>query len=213
MFIAKLIPSRMLSLQARKPTGLIGRYVMTRIFNIGNAELNAFVKEMLDLKENDKVLEIGFGPGKLINEMAEIATKGLVEGIDFSETMLKQASRVNRHHIANDRVILHEGECSSLPFGDGYFDKLCSINTIYFWDKPDQYFSEMLRVIKPGGKIVIGFRDNEQMSNLNISKDIFNTYSLDEVLRLLSNAGFSDVHINEKEGGPFLSYCAVAYRA
>jgi 16S rRNA A1518/A1519 N6-dimethyltransferase RsmA/KsgA/DIM1 with predicted DNA glycosylase/AP lyase activity len=69
MFIINLIPSRVLSLQARKPYGIIGRYVMTKIFNKGNADLNSFVKEMLDLKKNDRVLEIGFGPGKLLNEI------------------------------------------------------------------------------------------------------------------------------------------------
>jgi len=40
---------------------------MTKIFNDGNADLNAFVMDMLELKSGDKVLEIGFGPGKLIN--------------------------------------------------------------------------------------------------------------------------------------------------
>jgi ubiquinone/menaquinone biosynthesis C-methylase UbiE len=98
MFIIKLIPSRVLSLQARKPTGIIGHYIMTKIFNNGNADLNTFVKEMLDLKKNDKVLEIGYGPGKLTNEIANITTEGTVDGIDFSAAMLKHASKVNKHH-------------------------------------------------------------------------------------------------------------------
>ena len=68
MFILKLIPSRILSLQARKPTGLIGRYMMTKIFNSGNADLNSFVKEILDLQKEDRVLEVGFGTGKLIDK-------------------------------------------------------------------------------------------------------------------------------------------------
>lgn len=213
MFILKLIPPRILSLQARKPTGLIGRYVMTKIFNDGNADLNEFVMDMLELKSSDRVLEIGFGPGKLINKMATITTGGVVEGIDFSGEMLKQASRVNRHHIANGKVRLHKGECKSLPFEDGSFDKLCSTNTIYFWTDPDEYFIEMFRVTKPGGMIAIGFRDDEQMSNLNLSKDIFTTYSTNEVVSLLSNAGFSSARVAKKEGKPFLSYCATATKA
>jgi hypothetical protein len=69
MFIVKLIPSSVLSKQARRPSGLIGRYLMTKIFNAGNADLNSFVKEALEIKRDDRILEIGFGPGKLINEM------------------------------------------------------------------------------------------------------------------------------------------------
>lgn len=70
-----------------------------------------------------------------------------------------------------------------------------------------------VRVIMPGGIIAIGFRDDKQISNLNLSRDIFTTYSQIEVVRLLSNAGFSDVRIVEKKGKPFLSYCAVAAKA
>ena len=68
----------------------------------------------------------------------------------------------------------------------------------------------MFRVIKSGGIIAIGFRDDEQMSNLNLSSDIFTTYSQIEVVNLLSNAGFSDARVAEKKGKPFLSYCALA---
>jgi SAM-dependent methyltransferase len=210
MFIFKLIPSRILSLQARKPSGIIGRYLMTKIFNSGNADLNSFVKEVLDLQRDDKVLEIGFGPGKLINEMANITTEGVVEGIDFSPTMLAQASKVNKIHISIGRVKLHQGDCTVLPFDNESFTNLCSINTLYFWKEPDKYFSEMFRVMKPGAKVIIGFRDDTQMSNLGLSEDIFSFYSQDDVVTLLLDAGFSDAHIKEKEGVPFISYCAVA---
>jgi len=213
MWIVKLIPSRVFSLQARKPSGPIGRFVMTKIFNTGNADLNAFVKDCLELKPEDRVLEIGFGPGKLINEMADITTKGIVEGIDFSEAMLKQATKANAKHISSGRVLLHEGECSSLPFGNNVFDKLCSTNTLYFWKSPENYFAEMFRVIRPGGKVVIGFRDDEQMSNLNLSEDVFSSFSKNDMINLLSNAGFKDAEIKEKDSVPFVSYCGVATKA
>jgi ubiquinone/menaquinone biosynthesis C-methylase UbiE len=213
MWFFRLIPSRVLSLQARKPTGLIGRYLMTKIFNVGNTDLNSFVMDMLELESSDRVLEIGFGTGKLINQMAAITTDGAVEGIDFSEVMLKQAGRVNKHHISNGKVRLQRGECKTLPYENESFNKLCSINTLYFWKDPDKYFLEMFRVIRPGGIIAIGFRDDKQMSNLNLSKDIFTTYSQIEVVSLLSNAGFSDARVVEKKGKPFLSYCALAAKA
>jgi len=186
---------------------------MTKIFNSGNADLNSFVKEILNLQRNDSVLEIGFGPGKLINEMANLTTEGVVEGVDFSRAMLKQASKVNKQHISKGKVRLHKGECSTLPFNNESFDELCSTNTLYFWKEPEKCFSEMFRVIKPGGKIVVGFRDAKQMSNLNLSEDIFSSYSQDDVVNLLSNAEFSGAHIEEKEGVPFVSYCAVASKA
>jgi hypothetical protein len=73
----KLIPSRVLSLQARKPSGIIGRYLMKKIFNNLNADLNSFIKEVLDLHKEDRVLEVGFGSGKLIDKMTDITTEGV----------------------------------------------------------------------------------------------------------------------------------------
>jgi len=213
MFILKLIPSKILSLQARKPSGWFGRVVMSRIFNKGNANLNKFLKDLLDLQGHDRVLEIGFGPGTLLNQMAQITTKGLVEGIDFSEAMLAQASITNKHYISTKRVRLQKGNCNDLPYGHESFDKVCTSNTIYFWEDPIENFKEIFRVLKPGGKLVVGFRDKTQMKKLPLSEEVFNTYTLDEVKMFLLNSGFSDVRIEEKEGKPFVSYCAVATKA
>ena len=135
MFIAKLIPTRIFSLQARRPSGWFGRVVMSRIFNKGNADLNNFIKDLLELQEHDRVLEIGFGPGMLLHQMAQITTKGLVEGIDFSEAMLVQAQTVNKEGISTKRVKIQKGDCKDLPYGHETFDKVCTSNTIYFFNK------------------------------------------------------------------------------
>lgn len=210
MWILKFIKPKSLSSQLRKPSGLVGRFIMSKIFTTGNADLNTFVKECLELKSRDHILEIGFGPGALIHDMAKTINDGKIEGIDFSETMLKKASSVNKAHIASGKVALHKGDCSSLPFENNYFDKLCAVNTLYFWENPAENLKEILRAVKPAGKVVIGFRDAEQMANFDLSKDIFSTYSKEQVVSLLSEAGFSNVVIKEKEGIPVTSYCAIA---
>ena len=66
MFLAKLLPRRLLSQQARRPSGFIGRFVMSNIFTKVNHDLNCFVEATLNLQPSNHVLEIGFGPGKLI---------------------------------------------------------------------------------------------------------------------------------------------------
>ena len=57
--------------QARKPGGLFGRMVMSRVFDQGNAFLNDFVNELLSVHIDDRIIEIGFGTGKLIYKMAQ----------------------------------------------------------------------------------------------------------------------------------------------
>ena len=89
--------STFFSEQARKPTGLFGLLVMSNIFNIGNAKLNRFVHEIMSVQENDHILEIGFGTGKLIYTMAKQIDKGLIEGVDFSSTMVSIAQKKIRN--------------------------------------------------------------------------------------------------------------------
>ncbi len=185
---------------------------MSHLFNTGNAELNQFIKDLLDLQEHDAVLEIGFGPGALLSQMAQITTKGLVEGIDFSDAMVEQAQKTNQHYIAQQRVKIQKGDCDNLPYGPEAFDKVCTSNTIYFWENPKAIFKEIFRVVKPGGRLVVGFRDADQMKALPLSKDVFHFYTGDDVKTLLSNAGFSPVRIEKKESQPLVSYCAVGIK-
>ncbi len=51
------------------------------------------------------------------------------------------------------------------------------------------------------------------MSNLNLSEQIFSLFSKEDIINLLSNAGFTDALIKEKDGIPFVSFCGVATKA
>ena len=207
------MPQRVLSLQARKPSGLIGRFLMSSIFKKVNKDLNSFVEETLELQPSHHVLEVGFGPGKLLNAIASTTTQGRVEGIDFSDAMLSEATKNNKEHIAANRVRIQKGDCGKLNFANESFDRVCSVNTIYFWNPPDVYLMEIFRVMKSGGQLVLGLRDKEQMSKFLLYKDIFNTYTLNEVVGLLTSIGFSNVRALEKEETRFTSYCVVATKA
>ena len=149
--------------QARKPSGFFGRWVMSKIFDRGNAAINDFMKEQLLLQENDHVLEIGFGTGKLIFEMAKRVNKGLIEGIDLSETMVAIAEKRNKNYLAQGRVIIRQGDFEETAYNDNRFDKICSANTIYFWPQPDNCIKKILRILKPGGKLILAFEDIKQL--------------------------------------------------
>jgi len=78
--------------QARRPGGLFGRMVMSIVFDKGNAFLNDFVSELMSVQADDRIIEIGFGTGKLIYKMAQQIDKGLIEGVDFSKVMVSTGS-------------------------------------------------------------------------------------------------------------------------
>jgi len=199
--------------QARKPSGLFGRWVMSKIFDHGNAAINAFMKEQLLLQENDHVLEIGFGTGKLIFEMAKQVNKGLIEGIDLSETMVAIAEKKNKNYIAEGKVIIRQGDFEEIAYNDNRFDKICSANTVYFWPQPEHFIKNILRILKPGGKLVLAFVDKAQLESRRLSTNVFHFYHQDEIITLLSRNGFSgSVDMISKEIKSQRYHCAVAVK-
>jgi ubiquinone/menaquinone biosynthesis C-methylase UbiE len=205
--------SKFFSKQARKPSGIFGRFIMSRIFEKNNADLHAFIIELLALEETDHVLDIGFGTGTLIRNMANIAKKGRIEGIDFSSAMVSIAQKKNKSHIKRGRVSLRQGSFEEMSYDDTAFDKICTANTIYFWPDIGSTLKEILRILKQGGKLIIGFADKAQLEKKSLSVDVFKFYSKDEVKNLLINAGFSGgVDIKTKPGKIFKLHCAVAVK-
>jgi ubiquinone/menaquinone biosynthesis C-methylase UbiE len=196
--------------QARKPTGLFGRFVMSRIFDYGNAILNDFMRDLLTLQQDDHVLEIGFGTGKLLNEMARQTSQGLVEGIDLSSTMFDLAQKKNKKYIAQGRVKIVLGDFDQVEYRDNDFDKICSANTLYFWPDAEYTVRKIHRTLRPGAKLVLGFEDKAQLEKRPISE--FNIYDKEEVEQLLTGVGFSDVEIKSKQANSDIVHCAVAVK-
>jgi ubiquinone/menaquinone biosynthesis C-methylase UbiE len=199
--------------QARKPSGLFGRWVMSRIFDYGNVAINDFMKELLSLNENDHVLEIGFGTGNLIAEMAKCVNKGLIEGIDLSDAMVAIAERKNEKYIAEGKVIIRQGDFEETAYNDNRFDKICSANTVYFWQHPDNYIKNILRILKPGGKLILGFEDIGQLESKPLNTNVFHLYRQDEIENLLRRNGFSEnIDILSREIKSQKYHCAVAVK-
>jgi ubiquinone/menaquinone biosynthesis C-methylase UbiE len=199
--------------QARKPSGLFGRWVMCKIFDYGNAVLNDFMKELLSLKENDHVLEIGFGTGKLISEMAKQVNKGLIEGIDFSDVMVAIAEKKNKKYIAEGKVIIRQGDFEKIFYNENCFDKICSSNTVYFWPHPDTCIKKIFRILKPGGKLILAFEDIKQLEGRALNTDVFHFYHQDEIIKLLSHNGFSgNIKLFSRDIKSQRFHCAVAVK-
>lgn len=131
--------------------GVIAGWLMGRM-NVG---LNEWAVSMLDVQPDDRVLEIGYGPGVGIQKIAELALNGFVSGIDPSDVMARQASKRNAASISAGRVGLLEGSVSSLPYGDRSFDKVLSVNNIMLWPELEKSMKEVHRIMKPGGRLVI----------------------------------------------------------
>jgi ubiquinone/menaquinone biosynthesis C-methylase UbiE len=195
--------------QARKPTGLFGRFVASQIFKKGNAEMNAFILDGLSQNADDHILEIGFGPGELVHAMANRVDRGRVEGVDFSPTMLSIARRKNRSHIRTGKVRLHLGDFDRMSFNGRRFDLVVTVNTVYFWPQPGATIVKIANLLKPEGRLIIGFHEKAEMQDAKLSRDVFRFYAPQEMKTLLAGCGaFADIAIVSRKGKSKTLNCA-----
>lgn len=114
-----------------------------------NANLRA-----LDPRPGARILDIGCGTGLLLAELAgAVGPSGHVTGLDPSPDMLA-AARAECRGLGNVDIV--EGSAASLPFEDASLDGIVSIQVFEYFDDPAPALAECARVLKPGGRLVIG---------------------------------------------------------
>ncbi len=185
--------------QFGKPSGVLGALV-GRLMASKNAGMNRVAVELLDVRATDRVLEIGFGPGVAIQELAQRANDGLVAGIDPSDVMLRQATKRNRRAIEVGRVVLQNGTAAQLPFDDATFDKVLAVNTFHHWGSAETGLLEVRRVIRPGGTLLLGLRMALAQPR-KLSAPGLTDEQLDVVRSRLAEVGFHDVRSVERTAG------------
>ena len=187
------------SKQAQKPSGLFGRLIMSIIFNIGNKKLNTRIKNIILSNHYDRILEIGFGTGKLIYELAIKSEYGIIEGIDLSNTMFKIAKKRNYKFINMGKVIIRNEDLDKAYFNNDTYNLIFSINTIYFWKDLLIFFKKVYDILKMNGIFLISFENMDLIKSRNLNKNIFNFYNNEMILELLTKIGYKSVSIISEE--------------
>src|SRR5919204_2676699 len=142
---AKRAVVRYLVAQFHNPRGAAGSvagWVMAH--RSSNVRRNRWVVSLLDVRPSERVLEIGFGPGRAIADLSRRVEDGHVYGLDHSEVMLRQASRRNAEAIRAGRVTLICGSVDRLPPAlDGPFDAVLAVNALGFWPEPAERLEQL----------------------------------------------------------------------
>jgi SAM-dependent methyltransferase len=154
-----------------RPRGVLGT-LGGMIMAHANAGCGAWVTDLLDVGANDRVLEVGFGAGVIIQRLTELAATGHVAGIDPSRNMLRQARARNTNAMRSGRVDLQLGSVDSMPFADDSFDKALSINSMQVWPDPVVGLREIRRVIRPAGRIALGFTSHSGQRPEKLSETV-----------------------------------------
>ena len=198
--------------QLRKPSGFIGGRVVAKMLNAGNRPMNRLTLASLALTPDDRVIEVGFGGGDLINRMASVVTHGWVVGVDFSPEMVQVCTERFAPLLRAERIELRCASADQLPYDSGHFTKACSVNTLYFWPDPAGPLNELRRVLQPGGRLVLCFNPRVTLQKAAYTKYGFRLYESAEVQRLLETVGFANVQMVPGSGRFGGFFCAIGTR-
>ena len=198
--ISKLTQQRLTN--ARKPTGRLGRFLI-RAMNISHYRLTNWGLSHLTIRKQDTILDIGCGGGGTIFELARVVTHGKVYGIDFSDESVMVSRITNKQFVQMGRVNIQQGSVSCLPFSDSMFDLVTAVNTHNYWPDLVTDMQEILRVLKPCGKLIIigsmyggGKYDKRNKKYAELIEIAFP--SLNELRDIFLRAGYSEVQMFEK---------------
>ena len=120
--------------------------------------------QRLELKGHEKVLDLGCGRGLLLCKIAQFLPHGMAYGVDLWSTKDQSGNSTDQTLQNADRegvkarVIIQTADVCSLPFADNSFDVIVSslcLHNIKDKKQRSNALSEMLRVLKPGGKFAI----------------------------------------------------------
>ena len=187
---------KILAQNLANPQGEIGIEI-GEMMNATNIGMTLETIHALLIEDNEHILEIGHGNAGHLKKILKIAKDLKYTGIDISETMHNEAKKLNSEFKDQVDFVLYEGE--KIPFEDEVFDKIFTVNTVYFWEKPVEYLNEIYRVLKDNGTFVLTFGQRDFMDTLPFTSYNFRLYNNDEMEELISKSYFKRMKISEKE--------------
>ncbi len=193
--------------QTRKPEGLLGK-LMVGGMNGGHAKLADWGMGYLDGIEAANVAELGCGGGRNAAELLKRYPHAALTALDYSEVSVHKAQKTNQASISTGQCKVMQGDVSSLPFKDESFDLATAFETVYFWPGPERSFSEVCRILKPGGVFMIcNESDGTDEAALKYEKiiDGMKCYTEGQLTSALKSAGFSEVRSEHHSKKPWIA--------
>jgi len=187
--------ARRLSRQAARPHGLAGR-LLARLWISETAAVNDVAFDLLAPSPGQRLLEIGPGPGRTLGRIAAAGAQAV--GIEVSGTMLAAASRRNAAAIAAGHIQLHHGDGTTLPVPDRSVDAVLGVHTVYFWPDPPATLTDAVRVLRPGGRIVLALRTADHPLPRRFDRAVYRVPTTVQAVGWLRDAGFVDIEVHRR---------------
>ncbi|MFC4476466.1 class I SAM-dependent methyltransferase [Flavobacterium chungangensis] len=179
--------------QLKHPSGEKG-IEMGNMMNETNINMTKHSIQNLNISNENRILELGHGNAGHVAFMFEQAEKLKYYGLEMSELMFQEARQINRNFVSQKQAFFSLYDGNTIPFEAELFDKIFTVNTIYFWQKPEELLSEIYRILKPNGTFCLTFAEEDFMKKLPFTQFEFELYSTEKAQELIKKSDFKIVY-------------------
>lgn len=160
-----------------------------------------------------RVLDVGCGPGDLSIRVADRCQE--VWGVDLTPEMIEIAEKKVECGAAN--IFFHQADACELPFDDFCFDTVMTVNALQTMDEPDRAVTEMSRVLKPGGELLLityCYGESSPMDNQSLlnwvakfgGQAVWHSFTLPHLENLLRFNGFEIIEAERIWEDPVVAF-------
>lgn len=188
----------------RKPQGEEGAQMLRRM-NESHCAVTEWALDFLKFQEGDQILDIGCGGGATLMRMSGRIGTGHLVGVDYSAVSVRLSRGLNAADIRAGKMEVLEASVEKLPFQEGSFDKIITVESFYFWPNPVDNLKEVRRVLKTGGVFLL-VADIYQKAGLseetlaNIARYQLLNPTPEEFEAMFQQAGFSEIRVHTRDG-------------
>lgn len=179
--------------QLKHPSGEKG-IEMANMMNETNINMTKHSIQNLNISAANKILELGHGNAGHVEFLFKQEKDLKYYGLEMSEIMFQEARQTNRNFVSQKQAFFSLYDGNKIPFKDESFDKIFTVNTIYFWQKPEELLSEIYRVLKPNGNFCLTFAEEDFMKKLPFTQFGFELYSTQKAQDLIGKSDFKIVY-------------------
>lgn len=185
--------------QLRCPSGEEG-LEMGELLNETNIGMIKESIHSLQLSNKNRVLELGHGNCTHLSDILKQAPQLRYFGMEISEIMKQEAERINHQYMQNRQALFQLYNGAEIPYVLNFFDRVLTVNTIYFWENPVAVLKEIYRVLKPGGICIIAYANRTFMKELSfvVHTNIFDLYDNQRLKLLVQQTDFELKSIKDK---------------
>jgi SAM-dependent methyltransferase len=178
--------------QLKDPHGPKGTDMATMMHET-NIGMTLSAIESLAIADHDTTLELGHGNAGHLKYILDEHPTSHYHGLETSTLMHEEAQAINQAYITAGRATFQLYDGTNIPFDESSFDKIFTVNTLYFWVNPLALLSSLHRVLKPGGRLSITFAQKSFMETLPFTRFGFELYDTEKAKALVAQTPFTIV--------------------